>query len=385
MTSYNISDTITTRKGNILTVIDKIGRDLFVTCNVCDKDAEMFPYPFKTCAGTLNKGGVPCGCGSKRLDERQHALRCKRLVEDKGYVFIGFSEPYKGSKTKLELYNPTNNNTWHNALYSGILRGEGCPKESSLRGSIKRSTSFPDFLEKLSKIEKVKDYYTITEMDDRKYCNIFCPVCAEDVMTKNGLCDGNFVTRKAYLLKGWLPCRCSTSVKYTFPQKEFKVKQKVEQVGGEFISLGDDRTSVKYICKNNHEVNVHYNSFVNDNDGCRSCYNLYNRFLGLYKNDLDRDDNLYLLRLSSEHESFIKVGRTFYLDKRLKSYEDAGYSIDTFVLLEDNHENIFDLEQSIFEKFKEYHYRPLTYFKGCVGECLEYEKFNDILDFIDGV
>lgn len=71
----NIGDEILTKKGNILYVEDMYDKKIYLSCNICSKDVEMFPDLFCTTKSRLNRGDVPCGCGSKRLTPYQHFLR----------------------------------------------------------------------------------------------------------------------------------------------------------------------------------------------------------------------------------------------------------------------------------------------------------------------
>ena len=378
---YQAGLKISTRKGSVLTVESVEGKDIYVSCNVCNLDSEMFPCHFKTCSSSLNKGLLPCGCGNARLSEHQQGIRCSRLAKERGYVFEGFSEKYRGAKTRLTLFNPSNNNRWYTATYSGLKVGDGCPLEGVERSANKLRMPFTTFIENIALRDNVKKYYVITEdQDNLNYCNIYCPVCAEDMFSKAGLCTGNFRTRKAYLLDNCIPCRCSTSPKYTSEQKEFKVKLKVTDVNGKFLSFSRN-TEVEYLCSNNHHVKVHYNSFVNDGDGCRQCYNLYHRSLGLYPKRKEDPDTLYVILLSNIEECFVKVGRSFNLDKRLRDYELAGYEISSMFIVEDTHTNIYDLEQEILQFFKDFRYKPLTYFKGGKYECLPSDLLQDIIDY----
>lgn len=110
---------IKTKFGNTLTVkeIIKVGgyESFICECSVCSLDGELFPYgSIRGYKSHINKGHTPCGCSNScRWSEQQICVRIERLCRELGLVFIGFTEQYKGHKTKLTLYSPELEETFY--------------------------------------------------------------------------------------------------------------------------------------------------------------------------------------------------------------------------------------------------------------------------------
>ena len=101
-------------KDNQLTVIGWKGKSgdikyYIVKCSECSKDPELFGDGiFKASKIVLTKGIISCGCSRcHKWTETQYIIRIKRLCNEKGYIFKGFAENFKGSQTKLSLECPT--------------------------------------------------------------------------------------------------------------------------------------------------------------------------------------------------------------------------------------------------------------------------------------
>lgn len=73
-----------TKKGSTLTVLPwdgtkKSGKKYYpLHCSVCSKDEELFPNFFYASKSDLNKGVIPCGCGSYKWNAEQYKVRFKR-------------------------------------------------------------------------------------------------------------------------------------------------------------------------------------------------------------------------------------------------------------------------------------------------------------------
>ena len=323
-----VGDTLPTPKGGYITLEQRVKGFWLVSCSICSKDTEMFPDLFKTDNGRLSRGSIPCGCTKKtRLDKRQQTLRAARLASERGYILEGFVTDNWTTKGKLKLYNPSNGSRWETASIGSLLSGEGCPIEGRSTTGNKNSKPLADIELQARAAGTLQDHHKLKEVNNKR-CLLICEKCAVDEYSKGGVCNGVFLTKKSYLREGWLPCRCSSSPKYTIAQKEFKARSIIEAEGGEFTSLGLDRVTLNYVCKEGHRNSQNFNSYVNDRDRCRRCITGAGVYNGYYSHREQEPDELYVAKLTIGGTSFIKVGRSFNTRGRFNSILKLGYKVN---------------------------------------------------------
>tara|TARA_R110002012_G_scaffold49804_2_gene128740 strand:+ start:7044 stop:8231 length:1188 start_codon:yes stop_codon:yes gene_type:complete len=378
-----VGDTFPTPKGGYITLEQRIKGFWLVSCSICSKDTEMFPDLFKVSSCSLSKGVPSCGCNNHtRLNKRQQTLRAARLASKRGYILEGFVTDNWTTKGKLKLYNPSNGNRWETACIGSLLSGEGCPIEGRSTTGNKNTRPLVDVEQQVRAAGTLQDHHRLKEVNN-KSCLLICEKCAVDEYSKGGVCNGVFLTKKSYLKEGWLPCRCSSSPKYTMEQKEFKAKSLIESEEGEFISLGADRVTLSYICKEGHHCKPHYNSYVNDNDRCRTCYSKHDRSLGFYKQRALDIDHLYVINMTHKEDSFLKIGRTFEIERRYQQYRRVGYTVEELIRFEGLHKNVYPIEQTTHQLVDDHHINPELYFKGCKNECFSLEALPYALEYLN--
>lgn len=196
---YEVGYSWETTRGNIFTVIKKAQGFLFLHCNKCSLDTEMFPDgEFKISVSSVTPRSAPCGCGGKRMDARQHTLRAKRAAEAHGFVFEGWVEGVKPRpKGHIKLYNPRNGNRWETACAEGLERGFGCPIEGREKTLKTRGLTLEDFENNLKTKGKLKSHHTLFTKNEDLYLR--CEVCSEDDFSKAGVGgDGVFKVKEHY-------------------------------------------------------------------------------------------------------------------------------------------------------------------------------------------
>ncbi len=106
-------------------------------CDRCSADNELWPEGSITASKyQLKVKTLPCGCSrNPQYSDRQAVILVSRKCEDLGYSFLGFSEDYKGTHTKLSIYNPVTNNTWHTTTINNLLSND--VRDPRLSGSEK--------------------------------------------------------------------------------------------------------------------------------------------------------------------------------------------------------------------------------------------------------
>lgn len=173
---------------------------------------------------------------------------------------------------------------------------------------------------------------------------MYCPICAEDKYSKNGLSDGWFRVAISRLKLGSIPCRCSHKYRWTEGERLFQVKSRCDELGFTFHSMVYDKGSFSKftgLCDYGHKIEMTINGFINSKFGCRTCSEAAMGFYPQYEN---RRDTLYLL----DFGEFIKIGRSFDLDSRLSQlHSEVGIKPDIINLEYLPHIKVYGIEQKI--------------------------------------
>ena len=375
----NYNDFIGTKfktEGGELTVLGFNGRDsrgiaqFTVECSVCSKDKELFRDPFIMTKGSLQKGGVPCGCSKNiRYSSEQYKIIIKRklLLVNPKLKFDGFVGEFKGKRdTKLLIsYNDTlidGTPTIDNVLSGKSLRILNAKYKNT------RLKTIDDIIFKLKQFGFYDDKRQYKRSPDNKCVLVTCPVCSADEYVKNGLCDGWFSITIQNLLKGLTPCRCGWFM-WTKSQREYQIKKICESENLTFKNIiGDynkNRSSSKiaWICEHGHECETNMVDFISTGIRCKYCQREDSTYYGYYPKFSDRKDYLYLIKINNRNNTFYKIGRSFTPNirfSRLKTEVD-GCTIDTISLWQGLHSDVYAEEASVLYAFKEYSLHTQTF------------------------
>ena len=415
-----IRTTFPTPKGGVLTVVgvDEVklsGNARFILeCSICNQDKELFPEMFLSLKVDLTRGSIPCRCGkSTKWSESQYIIRVKGECEKRGYDFKGWSEDFKGQNTKLRLCNPATNNEWYTTSVNSFLgRGSGDPvegKEKIREGTIKEDDFHIEAFMKTGKFLKGTTFTRNKERVDSKgwynYWDVVCPKCSNDIYVQKKLCSGVFNSPRGDLKKGYLPCRCSKTFRWTKEQRELQIKTTLEKEGLTWDSWFDievgyknSSSKFKWICQEGHFCDTNVNHFLNQGNRCKTCHDLEHGVYGYYKDRVQEKDFLYVYTFKGL--PYIKVGRTFEPSRRLKEnqkrvnkyYHNKKHKISTVRLYSSTHEIIYNLEQYLVNKdtsqlfkgtFDESLHMVLEDGYGS-SELLKKEGLEKVIDFLDG-
>ena len=142
----------------------------------------------------------------------------------------------------------------------------------------------------------------------------------------------------------------------------------------------------EYSCKIHGKQNVRYDNFVNGERRCLGCWkdrqkDLAFSFYGYYPERKDEVDYLYILNFN---DKFIKVGRSFDVDERIKGLRTQSktpknkiYKLRIFTA---THQEIYNFEQELHSELRE---RNFQYYVDWSTECFENESLfilNKLLD-----
>ena len=131
----------------------------------------------------------------------------------------------------------------------------------------------------------------------------------------------------------------------------------------------NQRSRFEYICKIHGKQNVSYNSFVNRGTRCGGCAKDLGNGNGYYPERKDEVDYLYILNFN---DKFIKVGRSFDVDERIKGLKKPSESgikkIYKLRIFTATHQEIYDYEQELHSELRE---RNFQHYVSWSTECFE--------------
>lgn len=141
----------------------------------------------------------------------------------------------------------------------------------------------------------------------------------------------------------------------------------------------------EYLCKIHGKHQVRYTNFVNGGTRCSGCWRDRQKELGngngYYPERKDEQDYLYILNFD---DKFIKVGRSFDVDERVKSLRTLSKvpkkNIHKLRIFTATHQEIYDLEQELHNELRE---RNFQHYVDWSNECFENDSLfvlNKLLD-----
>ncbi len=152
----------------------------------------------------------------------------------------------------------------------------------------------------------------------------------------------------------------------------------------------NQRSRFEYNCKIHGKQNVSYNDFINKGTRCGGCAKDENiRRLredgngnGYYSERKDETDLLYVLNFNNK---FIKVGRSFDVERRIPELqrESGIQEIIKLRIFTATHQEIYDYEQELHSELRE---RNFQHYVGWSTECFENDcqyVLNKLLDSCD--
>lgn len=127
------------------------------------------------------------------------------------------------------------------------------------------------------------------------------------------------------------------------------------------------RSRFEYICKTHGKQKVSYNNFVNGRTRCGDCWKDTGNGNGYYPERKDEVDYLYVLNFN---DKFIKVGRSFDVERRIPELQrESGiqdiYKLRIFTAI---HQEIYDYEQDLHTELRE---RNFQHYVDWSTECFE--------------
>lgn len=147
-----------------------------------------------------------------------------------------------------------------------------------------------------------------------------------------------------------------------------------------------DKVTIK--CKIHGEYTSNVSNILHHHCGCPECANeakgfSRHTFIKSCMKNNNSTGTLYVIRIYSEDEDFIKVGITSYNDiyHRVRELKTIGYNIDTIELFHDIPSKIYNAEKFVHKQMWNEKYMPKHDFNGRL-ECYETKNLNKIIDLV---
>lgn len=311
-----------------------------------------------------HKKGMKCYfCG--RESQIEKAKKSTEKVIEELYEVCGneydFSNiNYINTKTEIEVICKTHGSFMKKPCE--LLQGRACKKCGNTK-----STNKTKFIEEAIKVYGNKDDYEITNIISSK----------EKIQIRCTKHDYTFQKDIQTYLAGYGCPKCSAENyrKIRALPKEEYYRRANEAHDNKYTYTDDYITSqyaITFYCKEHGRQRR--NSFDHlRGAGCRKCDNTGQRTDKLTKEGYvdtanGRITSLYLIECKSEDEHFYKIGKTFRgVEERFKG-SLLPYDYEVILLHNGEPDKIWDLEESLHLKFKEYSYKPKNKFTG-FSEC----------------
>lgn len=377
-----------TSNGGVFTVTEILSPTRFKGyCSVCSKDAELFPDPFTVTKESLLIKKPMCGCHkSYSYSYDQYVILCLRKSSSNiEYLSMaaGVVADNITSSSKVVLRCNKHNVVWDSrTIYNFLYKETHCTNclmdtkdDEQLRSWVGSVRYYNGALQEIVAI-------------DGKCLTFTCSKC----ITDRELYPVNFTILKGDWNNGGSSCGCSKSYRWSGWQYEMLCKRAVSKRNDcTFIRIiPNDYGNVRCNSKVELSCNTHQShgtwtttsieKFLSRGASCPECVRLSNSY-GLYKDRLDENDILYLLRFGSKsgnEPDFIKIGRSFNLQERLRPF-NRKYNVSEITLIEDKHLLVYIRESSLHKNLNEFSYSPLMHFGGCINECYTTEVLNQEL------
>lgn len=215
---------------------------------------------------------------------------------------------------------------------------------------------------------------------------IFCPNTTRWDY-KCMVCDYEGSSYLDHLKSGKIGCRCSKNYRHTKEDRERQLAVIVSKDStiNSFSLIRYNTTldsELEVDCDAHGKYYCTINNFINHGSRCPDCARELST-TGYYINKTEVTDYLYLMKLQSKDETFIKIGRSFNPTGRLRSINSySGYHSEILLLFEDTHKSIFEKEKQGIIGFRKFKYIPDKNFAGYT-ECFTLEGESILKNYIE--
>jgi hypothetical protein len=298
----------------------------------------------------------------------------KQLMEKYGNKYIYSLVDYIHKDKNIIIICPIHGK--FEVIANSMLRGQGCKK---CNGSSKKPKKTNEqFIKEANLIhENFYNYSEVNYQNTHKKVIINCPI------------HGLFEQTPHNHLFGYGCNKCgskNTGEKKRLPLNDF-LKNSILVHGDKYdyslVNYLGAHSKVEIICKKHGVFKQNPSSHIKNKSGCPSCYNTQRKliapswtitnWINASKRSKTFDSfKLYVIRCYNETEEFIKIGRTYNTIKRRFSGGQLPYNYEVLkIIISDNGEYIYNLENRVKRKFNGLKYEPKIKFGG-MSECFKF-------------
>ncbi|CAM0101502.1 endonuclease [Vibrio phage 5P1c] len=365
-----IGKSVITKEGANLTVKDvfvfKGKRKYILECSVCSEDKELWPHGSISCVkSSLLKGNTPCGCSKRPLwTELQNRVRVERECELRGYIFHGWEGVYTNSSTLLDLSSKNSGLRWNTTSLSNFLSGSGNIKEGwgKTGKSLSKSDSYftDSFISTGAFLEGTRFWRSgkLNHKGRKTYWYYSCPECSNDEYVQSGNCSGVFEGEASHLKQGKISCRCYRGFRWNRKQRDYQIRKLCDEEELSFLGWESGEgyvntmSRIRWQCKVHHKNSTSVGNFLKGRR-CKSCSSAFSNRNGYYLDRKEEEDTLYILNFDNK---YIKVGRSFNVDNRIKQLSTTSgiqfSDITKIGVVVGTHQEIYELEQGIHRQLR---------------------------------
>ena len=305
---------------------------------------------------------------TKRKNKKDYIIsNCEDVSKRNGYIFKGLIEDYRNSSSKIKFECPLHGDQIMS--YSNYVNhGQKCPYCMNKK---KEPYVF------------IKDIIKRCEKDNYKFVG-FMGGYKTNISKISYLCPEHGIQTQRYsnFMQGAGCNYCAIRIRGPKRTDEQEALDKCaaicETEGYEPLGFVDGyknahKTRFEYKCPTHGKQNISYTSFVNQGSRCKICYKDKQKILGnrngYYPDRKDEVDYLYILNFNGE---FIKVGRSFDVDERMKGLRTESKvpikKIHKLRIFTATHQEIYNLEQELHSELRE---RNFQHYVDWSTECFE--------------
>lgn len=311
-----------------------------IECNIC-KDDEISNLDsslstFKASTVQMRQGVNICRCDRPLNRKEQTAIIIKTL-EEEGGRFIGWTDIVTGNSPMFRFIDSAG----HDNLisYGNFKAGKRCKKCANNYMSDLKSYSLDHWRGVVENNPEYPEGTDLVALDkDIRSVYLYCPVCAVDIFTLNGLCGGIFKTSTYFLEGGVKPCRCNKSHPLNKEQQTFLIESKLKEDGKTFLGWENEyvnkRSNFSLSCHNGSVHTISAASYLTFGYRCKCCGEREGGF------DSSKPANFYIVRWYNDETSCIKIGITNRdTIKRLKEQYNVSEKLNFELLYNFYHED----------------------------------------------
>ena len=309
-----------------------------------------------------HKNGAKCTMCGRESQIKKASKGKEKFIQDSIELY-GDKDNYslvKYTNNKKEIIIKCNLHGTFNVRPDLYLQGKGCIE---CRKRKTKSTDKEIFLEEATKVYEDKHDYINTNIISSKHnIDIRCKI--HDVVFNKSI--------QTYLA-GWGCPRCSAE-NYrrlrAIPKEDYYIKSN-EKHDNKYTYIDDYTTLqgvITFICPQHGKQRKNAGSHLSGY-GCKKCditpQKINKRTKeGYCKLANVRSTILYILKCFNEKEEFYKIGKTFRKINKRYVNSNMPYDYEIIYKYENSAEFIWDLEEHLHKKYKEFKYKPIQWFAG---------------------